>query len=50
MERARERPLTNTWWMEKRGRRLPESKTVGDGITILIFRSAAGEVANTVGA
>jgi dihydrofolate reductase len=35
---------------DKKRLRLAESKTVGDGITILIFRSAAGEVANTVGA
>jgi dihydrofolate reductase len=34
---------------DKKRLRLAESKTVGDGISILIFRSAAGEVANTVG-
>jgi dihydrofolate reductase len=35
---------------DKKRFRLAESKTVGDGISILIFRSAAAEGANTVGA
>ncbi len=34
---------------DKKRLRLADSKTVGDGIVILIYRSAAGEVANTVG-
>jgi len=34
---------------DKKRLRLADLKTVGDGIAILIYRSAAGKVANTVG-